>query len=140
MKLLDFTEFKTLKDLQDYANKQFTTISILDQKIKDLEAKNKHLESLLNNKATVLNSDSEQESICQIEINRLYQKSLREPLNFQEVKVLETLSKILLTLNGKEIDEKKQKATAKAVKSLSPKELIDIALQKTPEEEDSEAN
>jgi len=140
MKLLDFTEFKTLKDLQDYANKQFNTIAVLDQKIKDLEAKNKHLESLLNSKATVLNSGSEQESICQIEINRLYQKSLREPLDFQEVKILETLSKILLDLNGKELDDKKQKATAKAIKSLSPKELIDIALQKTPEEEDSEAN
>jgi len=140
MKLLDFTEFKTLKDLQDYANKQFNTIAVLDQKIKDLEAKNKHLESLLNSKATVLNSGSEQESICQIEINRLYQKSLREPLDFQEVKILETLSKILLNLNGKELDEKKQKATAKAIKSLTPKELIDIALQKTPEEDDSEAN
>jgi hypothetical protein len=140
MKLLDFTEFKTLKDLQDYANKQYNTIAVLDQKVKDLEAKNKHLESLLNSKATVLNSGSEQESICQIEINRLYQKSLREPLEFQEVKILETLSKILLALNGKEIDEKKQKATAKAIKSLTPKELIDIALQKTPEEEDSEAN
>jgi predicted MPP superfamily phosphohydrolase len=140
MKLLDFTEFKTLKDLQDYANKQYNTIAVLDQKIKDLEAKNKHLESLLNNKVTVLNSDSEQEEICRVEINRLYQKSLREPLEFQEVKILETLSKILLNLNGKEIDDKKQKATQKAIKSLTPKELIDIALQKTPDEEDSEAN
>lgn len=139
MNLLDFSQFKTLKDLQDYSSKQYNTILVLDQKIKDLEAKNKHLEGLLASKATVLNSENEQQEICKLEINRLYQKSLRGSLEYQEVKILEMLTKILLALNGKEIDDKKNKATEKALKSFTPQQLIDIALQKTPED-DSEGN
>jgi hypothetical protein len=140
MNILNFSQFKTLKDLQDYASKQFNTILVLDQKIKDLETKNKHLETLLSSKATILNVGTEQEEICKIEINRLYQKTLRGPLDYQEVKILEMLAKILIGINGKEIDNKQAKANDKVLKSLSPKELINIALQKTPEEEESEGN
>lgn len=136
--LLDLTQFKNLKELQEYANKQYMTISIMKQQLDDAKAKITHLESLLASKATVLNVDSEQEEICKIEINRLYQKTLRSPLDFQEAKILETYTKILLAAKGKEIDEKKEKKTDKELKKLSPQELISIALQKTPE--DSEGN
>jgi hypothetical protein len=136
--VLDFTQFKTLAELQTYANKQFTTIAVMKQKVDEQAAKILHLESLLSSKATVLNVGSEEVEICKIEINRLYHKTLRGPLEFQEVKVLETLAKLLLSLEGKEVDSKKEKDTAKALKALSPKELIDIAMQKIPE--DSEGN
>lgn len=138
MNILDLTQFKTLKDLQSYAEKQYQTIHVLKQKIDDQSAKISHLEILLQSKATVLNVGSEQEEIARIEINRLYQKVLRGPLDFAEVKVLETLTKLLLAINGKEVDDKKEKQTTKALKQLSPKELIDIAMQKTPE--DGEGN
>lgn len=140
MNVLDFTQFKTLAELQTYANKQYTTIAVLKQKNDEQAAKIAHLESLLSSKATVLNVGSEQEEICKIELNRLYHKVLRGPLEFQEVKVLETLTKLLLAINGKEVDTKKEKETTKALKQLSPKELIDIAMQKTPEEQESEGN
>lgn len=135
MNILDLTQFKTLKELQDYANKQYTTIAILKQKTDEQAAKIAHLESLLSSKATILNVGSEQEEICKIEINRLYHKTIRGPLDFAEVKVLETLTKLLLAINGREVDNKKEKDTAKALKQLSPQDLIKIALQKTPEEE-----
>lgn len=138
MNILDLTQFKNLKQLQDYANKQYTTIAVLKQKTDEQAAKIAHLETLLSSKATVLNVGSEQEEICKIEINRLYHKTLRGPLDFAEVKVLETLTKLLLAINGKEVDDKKEKQTTKALKQLSPKELIDIAMQKTPE--DGEGN
>lgn len=138
--LLDLTQFKSLRELQDYANKQFMTIGVMKQQLDDTKAKVSHLESLLASKATVLNVDSEQEEICKIEINRLYQKTLRGPLDFAEIKALETYTKILMAAKGKEIDDKKEKKAEKAIKQLSPQELIKIALQKTPEEEDSEGN
>lgn len=136
--LLDLTQFKTLKELQDYANKQFMTISVMKDKNTELQEKVKHLEGLLSSKATVLNVASEQEEICKIEIHRMYQKSLRVPLDFQEVKALESYTRILMVMQGKDIDGKKEKETKKAMKQLTPKELIDIALQKTPE--DAEGN
>lgn len=138
MNILDLSQFKTLRDLQQYAEKQYHTIFIMKQKIDDQSTKIAHLEVLLSSKATVLNVGSEQEEICKIEINRLYQKTIRGPLDFAEVKVLETLAKLLLAINGKEVDTKKEKDTAKALKQLSPKELIDLAMQKTPE--DGEGN
>jgi CRISPR/Cas system CSM-associated protein Csm4 (group 5 of RAMP superfamily) len=136
MNILDLTQFKNLKELQDYADKQFKTIAIMKNKIDDQTAKIQHLESLLSSKATVLNVGSEQQEICKIEINRLYQKTLRGPLDFAEVKVLETLTKLLLAIDGKEPTDKKEKAVEKAVKAMTPQELINIALQKTPEEQD----
>ena len=136
MNILDLTQFKNLKELQDYADKQFKTIAIMKNKIDDQTAKIQHLESLLSSKATVLNVGSEQHEICKIEINRLYQKTLRGPLDFAEVKVLETLTKLLLAIDGKEPTDKKEKAVEKAVKAMTPQELINIALQKTPEEQD----
>jgi hypothetical protein len=136
--VLDLTQFKTLRELQEYSQKQFLTIAALKTKLDEQSAKIAHLETLLNSKAVVLNAGSEQQSICEIEINRLYHKVLRGPLDFAEVKVLETLTKLLLAINGKEVDTKKEKETAKALKQLSPKELIDIAMQKTPE--DGEGN
>ena len=136
MNILDLTQFKNLKELQDYADKQFKTIAIMKNKIDDQTAKIQHLESLLSSKATILNVGSEQQEICKIEINRLYQKTLRGPLDFAEVKVLETLTKLLLAIDGKEPTDKKEKAVEKAVKAMTPQELINIALQKTPEEQD----
>ena len=138
MNVLDFTQFKTLAELQTYCNKQYTTIAVLKQKTDEQATKIAHLESLLSSKATILNVGSEQEEICKIEINRLYHKTIRGPLDFAEVKVLETLTKLLLAINGKEVDDKKDKETAKALKGMSQKELINIAMQKTPE--DGEGN
>jgi CRISPR/Cas system CSM-associated protein Csm4 (group 5 of RAMP superfamily) len=138
--LLDLTQFRTLKELQDYANAQFLTISTMKEKLDDQKNKIAHLESLLVNKATVLGVDSQSEEIAKIEINRMYQKVLKAPLDFAEVKALETFTKILLAAKGKEVDEKKEKKTEKALKQLSPQELINIALQKTPEEQESEGN
>jgi hypothetical protein len=135
MNILDLTQFKNLKELQDYADKQYKTIAVMKNKIDEQAAKLTHLEALLSSKATVLNVGSEQQEICKIEINRLYQKTLRGPLDFAEVKVLETLTKLLLAIDGKEPTEKKEKAVEKAVKAMSPQDLIKIALQKTPDEE-----
>ena len=45
MNILDLTQFKNLKELQDYADKQFKTIAIMKNKIDDQTAKIQHLES-----------------------------------------------------------------------------------------------
>ena len=82
MNILDLTQFKTLKELQDYANAQYLTIAAMKAKFDDQKAKIVHLEALLSSKATVLNVGSEQTEICKIEINRLYHTTLRGPLDF----------------------------------------------------------
>jgi hypothetical protein len=136
MNILDLSQFKDLKSLQEYADKQYKTIAIMKSKVDEQSAKISHLETLLSSRATILTPGSEQKSICEIEINRLYQKTLRGPLEFAEVKVLETLTKLLLAMEGKEPPAEKEKALSKAVKAMTPQELINIALQKTPEEQE----
>lgn len=136
MNILDLSQFKDLKSLQEYADKQYKTIAIMKSKVDEQSTKISHLETLLSSRATILTPGSEQKSICEIEINRLYQKTLRGPLEFAEVKVLETLTKLLLAMEGKEPPAEKEKALSKAVKAMTPQELINIALQKTPEEQE----
>lgn len=134
MNFVDMSQFKTLKDLQDFAEKQFRTIMVLEGTIKDQREKIKHLEDLLNNAPTsALLSEDKEIEICKIEINRLYQQTLREPLDDKQVRNLEILVKTLATARGKNLDTVKEKKEKADLKAMPVGKLI--ALAKTVKDE-----
>ena len=128
MNVLDLTEFKTIEELRAYAQKLTVTNLNLQAQLKHNEEKITHLESLLNTlPANELLVDDKEIEICKIEINRLYQKSLRIPLDDKEVRNLEILVRTLATARGKSVAEEKKKADEKATKNLPVGRLVELA-------------
>ena len=128
MNVLDLTQYKTMEDLRDYAQKLTLTNINLQAQLKNSEEKVAHLESLLNTlPATELLVDDKEIEICKIEINRLYQKSLRIPLDDKEVRNLEILVRTLATARGKSVAELKKKEDEKATKNLPVGKLVELA-------------
>lgn len=128
MNFVDMSQFRTLKELQDFAEKQFKTIMVLEGTIKDQREKVKHLEDLLNNAPTsALLSEDKEVEICKIEINRLYNQALREPLDDKQVRNLEILVKTLCTARGKLVDTGKDKKEKADLRALPAGRLIELA-------------
>lgn len=130
MQFLDLSKFSTLKELQEYANKQFQTILMLKTALNDMENKAVHLEKLLEqSKVEPLIIQDKEVEICRIEINRLYQTSIGRPLEDKEIRNLETLVKTLAVAKGKTISEEKDKKEKKDHKALPVGRLIELAKQ-----------
>jgi hypothetical protein len=128
MAFLDMSQFKDLKDLQLFADKLFNTNIMLQSLVKEQESKISHLESLLQTlPANGLLMDDKEVEICRIEINRLYQKSLRFPLEDKEIRNLEVLVKTLAVAKGKTVSDVKDKKDKEAMKSLPVGRLIELA-------------
>ena len=128
MNLLDLSQFKSLKELQEFAEKQFRTILILESTIKENKDKITHLETLLNNmpNSSLVTEDKEIE-ICKIEINRLYNYALREPLDDKQVRNLEIYVRTLALARGKSLDAIKEKKDKTDLKSMPVGKLIELA-------------
>lgn len=136
--LVDFTKFKTQKELEQYCDQLTQTNLVLQERIKILEAKKTHLEELLQNKPTLLGVSSNEEEICKIELSRLFNKCKQVPLEYQEAKLVELYTKTLLAIKGKDLEEKKKgPAQSTVAKQYTPQELIEIALKATPEESEN---
>lgn len=128
MNIIDMSQFKTLSELQEYAEKLTRTNILLQGQLKEQNEKISHLESLLNTlPANDLLVDDKEIEICKIEINRLYQKSLRVPLDDKEVRNLEILVRTLATARGKSLSEIKKKEDEKASKNLPVGKLVELA-------------
>lgn len=138
--IVDFNQFKTLKELQDFTERQHLTISILQKENIELKDKIAHVEQLLNSApaTTSLAVGESHEELCKIEINRLYIKAQRIPLDMEEVKKFEIYTRSLLAIQGKGLDNKSQKQNASAIKKLSQQDLINLALQKDSEDDSAE--
>lgn len=128
MNIIDMSKYKTLEDLKAFAESLFKTNLMLQNDIKLKQEKIDHLESLLNTLPSnnLLTEDKEIE-ICKIEINRLYQKSLRIPLDDKEVRNLEILVRTLATARGKNVSEEKDKKDKQATKNMPTAKLIELA-------------
>jgi len=128
MNLIDMSQFKTLEDLKKHAEQLTKTNLMLQNDIKHKDEKIAHLESLLNTLPSTdfLVEDREVE-ICKIEINRLYQKSLRFPLDDKEVRNLEILVKTLAVARGRNVSDVKEKKDKEAVKNLPVGKLVELA-------------
>lgn len=94
---------KEFTELQDYSSAQFSVIRKLQEKIDKLEAENKHLQTIVNEKAGLIQlgiSDiipgiSKEEIICETQIELLKQDALTRPLTKDEVQKFQILSDIL---------------------------------------------
>lgn len=126
---LDFSKFKDTKSLQAYANDQFQTILKMQAQSEMYQSKIEHLEELLRTGGSTLVVGSNELEICRIEINRLYQHSLREPLDDKQLRAFDVLVKCLLAIQGKSIEVKPKKKEP----TLTTEELIEAALLQMPE-------
>ncbi len=129
MNILDMSQFKTLKDLQEFAEGLYKTNIMLQGALKEKDDKISHLESLINVMPTASNFavENQEIEICKIEISRLYQKSLRFPLEDKEVRNLEILVKTLAVARGKSIADIKDKQDKESVKNLPVGRLVELA-------------
>lgn len=135
MSIVDLSQYKTLKDLKEYAEKLTQTNLILQNQIKELEIKKKHLEDLISAHSGKLAIASNEEEICKIELARLLAKCQQKSLEYSEAKLVELYTKTLLAIRGKEIEAKPK--SKDPVKQYSPQELIEIALKSSPEDSEN---
>lgn len=128
MNLIDMSQYKTLAELKEFAEKLYKTNMMLQNDIKHKDDKIAHLESLLNTlPANDLMVEDKEVEICKIEINRLYQKSLRIPLEDKEIRNLEIFVKTLAVAKGKSVSEVKEKKDKDATKNMPTAKLIELA-------------
>lgn len=98
----------------------------LKEELKIAKDKLKHLEDVMKFNPSQISVGSNEEELCKIEINRLYQASKQGPLEFNEVKAFEIYVKSLMLIRGKtEIGDKKSKKST----SLTEDQLLQLALQ-----------
>ena len=98
----------------------------LKRELEVTKDKLKHLEDLRQFAANKISVGSDEEELCKLEINRLYQAAKRGPLEFNEVKAFEVYVKSLMLIRGKSsVEEKKQKKQP----ALSEEQLLNLALQ-----------
>lgn len=99
-------DFKSMADLQGYADAQYRQIIELNKKLKVLDDENKHLKKLLDQsvKDVIKKEDesstsiiqlSDEESICVMQLKILKETSLDRELSLEETKKLDTFSKVL---------------------------------------------
>ena len=98
----------------------------LKEELRVANDKLKHLEDVMKFSPNPISVGSNEEELCKIEINRLYQAAKQGPLEFTEVKAFEIYVKSLMLIKGKtEIGEKKPKKST----SLTEEQLLQLALQ-----------
>jgi hypothetical protein len=133
--IVDLSQYKTEKELREFAERLVQTNLVLQSQLKEVENKKKHLEDLIKHNSHSLAIASNEEEICKIELGRLFVKCQQKPLEYSEAKLVELYTKTLLAIKGKDLAEKpKSKDT---VKQYSPQELIEIALKSSPEDSEN---
>lgn len=121
--VIDFGSFKNQKDLEFFAQAQYKTILAIKKQLDDLTRENTHLKSLLSSSSPVLRlMKTPEEDICEIELKRLKDKSVNQPLTLEETKKLDLIIKNLILL--REISDKKEEPPKPHVPT---NELIAIA-------------
>lgn len=130
MKLLSADDARELVSQNDELKKYAEKLTQLNDKItKELDLtkdKLKHLEELTKFSASPIAVGSNEEELCKLEINRLYQAAKTGPLEFNEVKSFEIYVKSLMLIRGKlAVDEKKSKKS----NTLTEDQLLQLALQ-----------
>ena len=94
---------KEFVDLQEYSSSQFSVIVSLQKKIKDLEDQNRSLQGMLNgsvhnirlNVSDIIPGISNEEMICETQINFLRQNAMQRELTKEECQKFQILSDVL---------------------------------------------
>jgi hypothetical protein len=126
-------QLKEESDLKEFSKKVFAKWQRTLQELNETKSKLEHLENLAKN-SSVLSVGSNEENLCMIEINRLYQKAQREPLEFNEVKAFEIYVKSLMLIRGKTVETEKKK---KKTEELTDEQLLSLATKMIKVEDDS---
>jgi hypothetical protein len=122
--------FKSLKELRQYCNSQYSVILSLNKKIVQVEEENKHLKELLAKSTPILDNSSgqlevykdltDELAVCIMQIKIMREKSLAGELTFEDAKKLDIYTKLLIQLKtGKKPEEA-------ATKALSDEELLKL--------------
>lgn len=128
---LDFGRFKTIKELQNYADSQFQTILKMQAQAEAYQTKIEHLEELLRTSGSAEIVGSSELEIAKIELSRLHAHSLREPLDDKQIRSYDIYVKCLLAIQGK-TPEKKSKSKEP---EHTLEELIAMSQQAMPSNE-----
>ena len=126
MAKVDFSNFKNLKELQNYTEDLFTLVASTQAENTKLKDRIKHLESLMmHSKDESIPVASNELELCKLEIERLYKEAKIQPLDDKQIRAFDTYVKCMLAIQGKEAP----KAKPKKQETLSQEELINLALQ-----------
>lgn len=126
MKYTDLDKIKTYEDLKIFSEKLVETCLNLQTELQKTKDKLHHLEDITKNSSSIISIASNEEELCKLEINRLYQAAKNAPLEFTQVKSFEIYVKSLMMIRGKtSVEEKK---TGKK-NNLSEDQLLQLALQ-----------
>lgn len=131
MKLLSADDVRELivqnEELKKYSEKLTETNLSLQKELNATKDKLRHLEEIAKFSNNPVAVGSNEEELCRLEINRLYQAAKVAPLEFAQVKAFEIYVKSLMLIKGKTPEESKGKKPSKA--TLDHDQLLQLALQ-----------
>lgn len=126
MKYEDLDKYKSFKELKEFTEKLLTTTVALKTELQQTKDKLAHLEQIAKHTVSPISVGSNEEELCKLEINRLFQLAKNAPLEFNQVKAFEIYVKSLMLIRGKPaVEEKKSKKT----QHLNEEQLLQLALQ-----------
>lgn len=109
-------------------------IEKLTQEKIDLEAKISKLESKIAMQNHKLAVGSNEEELCRLEINRLYELAKNGPLEWDEIKAFDVYVKALLAIRGKPAIKKKELNPVQ----LSQEELLKLAMDSSDSDDNEQ--
>lgn len=106
-----YSQFESAAQLQEYCDVQFKTIEKLKRENEALKAEVSHLKDLLASTTKLLHPNdpvrmevSDEQAICEIQIEKLREKAFSRELTLEETKRLEILIKSLHSIREKGSD------------------------------------
>jgi hypothetical protein len=126
MKYEDLNKYKNYEDLKIFTEKLMDTTISLQAELSKTKDKLHHLEEVTKHTSSLISVGSNEEELCKLEINRLYQVAKNGPLEFNEVKAFEIYVKSLMLIRGRTATEEKKSGKKN---SLSEDQLLQLALQ-----------
>jgi hypothetical protein len=131
MKLLSADDVRDIltqnEELKKYGEKLTQVNNKLQQELEQTKDKLRHLEEIAKFTANPIAVGSNEEELCKLEINRLYQAAKVSPLEFNQVKAFEIYVKSLMLIRGKSIEAPTGNKSKKV--KLDNEELLQLALQ-----------
>ena len=131
MKIVPYEDVAKLveqnEELKKYGEKLTQTNIKLQKELEVTKDKLHHLEEIAKFSNNTMAVGSNEEELCKLEINRLYQAAKVSPLEFAQVKAFEIYVKSLMLIRGKTVEETKGKKSSK--QTLDNDQLLQLALQ-----------
>lgn len=131
-------QFKSIAEMKAYTDAQYKTIITLNQKINELEEKNRSLEEILANSVPMvkeqaaeiqlLSQGSDEETICRLQLKLLKDRVLAgEELTMEDTKKADIYARLILAIKQ---GDKKQ--SEKLAEKLDDSQLLDFLKDMNP--------